>query len=151
MADSAAEESALGGSGGEDARVGGEDLDAATPQALLKELPGAGVDYVVIVHPEPYHDDHRYLEYCLKQDRKRLKGTCLFFADRDDAPKKLAELAKTYSLVAARIHAYVPERLPPFGKPGLKALWAKATDLGLAVQLHFEPRYAAGFEPYIAG
>ncbi|MEO7651008.1 MAG: hypothetical protein ABIZ80_11115, partial [Bryobacteraceae bacterium] len=24
----------------------------------------AKIDHVVIVHPEPYQDDHRYLEYC---------------------------------------------------------------------------------------
>jgi predicted TIM-barrel fold metal-dependent hydrolase len=31
----------------------------------------------------------------------------------------------------------------------LRKLWSMATDHGLAVQLHFEPRYAAGFEPLI--
>jgi predicted TIM-barrel fold metal-dependent hydrolase len=123
--------------------------EAATPQALLKAMEGAGVDHAVIVHPEPYQDSHEYLEYCLKQDKKRLKGTCLFFADRDDAPKKLGALAKKCSLVTLRIHAYAPERQPPFGKAGMKALWKQAADLGLAVQLHFEPRYAPRFEPYI--
>ena len=39
--------------------------------------------------------------------------------------------------------------MPPFGKPELKALWKAAADLGLAVQLHLEPRHAPGFEPYI--
>jgi predicted TIM-barrel fold metal-dependent hydrolase len=52
-------------------------------------------------------------------------------------------------IIAARIHAYAPDRLPPFGKPELRALWKHAGDLGLAVQLHFEPRYAPGFEPLI--
>src|SRR5262249_52111308 len=33
--------------------------------------------------------------------------------------------------------------------PELKALWKQAADLGLAVQLHFEPRHALGFEPLI--
>jgi predicted TIM-barrel fold metal-dependent hydrolase len=123
--------------------------EAATPKALLEAMDGAGVDYTVIVHPEPYQDDHSYLEHCLKQDRKRLKGTCLFFAAREDSPKRLAALAKRCSLVALRVHAYAPERQPPFGKPELKALWKQAADLGLAVQIHFEPRYAPGFEPYL--
>jgi predicted TIM-barrel fold metal-dependent hydrolase len=39
--------------------------------------------------------------------------------------------------------------LPPFGSAELRELWRTATDLGLAVQLHFEPRYAPGFEPLI--
>src|SRR5262245_42604370 len=123
--------------------------DAATPQSLLKAMDGAGVDYAVIVHPEPYQDDHSYLEYCLKVGGKRLKGTCLFFAGRPDAGKKMKELAGKCAVVALRIHAYAPERLPPFGKPELRALWKQAADVGLAVQLHFEPRYAAGFEPLI--
>ena len=33
-------------------------------------------------------------------------------------------------LVAARIHAYDPDRLPPFGKPELRALWKAAGDAG---------------------
>jgi predicted TIM-barrel fold metal-dependent hydrolase len=123
--------------------------DAATPRDLLRAMAGAGVDYAVIVHPEPYQDDHRYLEYCLKQDPKRLKGTCLFFAGRPGSPARMKELARRCAVVALRIHAYAPERLPPFGKPELKALWKQAADLGLGVQLHFEPRYAGGFEPLI--
>ena len=52
-------------------------------------------------------------------------------------------------IVAARIHAYAPERLPPFGKPELRELWRQIADLGIAVQIHLEPRYAPGFEPLI--
>lgn len=124
-------------------------VEAATPQHLLKCMADAGVDFAVVVHPEPYQDEHRYLEYCLKVGKEKLKGTCLFFADRPDAPKRLAGLAKTLPLVAARIHAYNPDRLPPFGKPELRALWTAAGDAGLAVQLHFEPRWAEGFEPLV--
>jgi hypothetical protein len=51
--------------------------------------------------------------------------------------------------VRAVFHAYAPERLPPLGKPQLRALWKQAADLGLGVQLHFEPRHAAGFEPLV--
>src|SRR5688572_7133789 len=39
---------------------------AATPEHLLHCMEGAGVDYAVVVHPEPYQDDHRYLEHCLQ-------------------------------------------------------------------------------------
>lgn len=124
---------------------------ALTPERLLERMDQAGVDFAVIVHPEPYQDDHRYLEHCLRVGGRRLKGTCLFFADRDDAPRRLRELVERLPkrLVALRIHAYAPERLPPFGRPELRTLWKVAADLGLAVQLHFEPRFAAGFEPLI--
>jgi predicted TIM-barrel fold metal-dependent hydrolase len=109
------------------------------------------VDYAVVVHPEPYRDDHRYLEHCLEVGGGKLKGTCLFFADRPGSLDRMADLVKRHGgkIVAARIHAYAPDRLPPFGTPELRALWGRAGDLGLSVQLHFEPRYAPGFEPLI--
>lgn len=123
--------------------------DAATPELLLKCMAGGGVDYAVVVHPEPYQDDHRYLEYCLLTGQGKWKGTCLFFADRPDAAKRMADLAEKLPLVAARIHAYNPDRLPPFGKPELRTYWKAVGEAGLAVQLHFEPRWADGFEPLI--
>src|SRR5262245_47508206 len=54
--------------------------DAATPEHLLDCMKGAGVDYAVVVHPEPYQDDHRYLTHCLEVGKGKLKGTSLFFA-----------------------------------------------------------------------
>ncbi|MDQ3624560.1 MAG: amidohydrolase [Verrucomicrobiota bacterium] len=121
------------------------------PYDALGLMAGAGVDYAVVVHPEPYQDDHRYLDHCLEIGRGKLKGTCLFFAEQPDAARRLRDYAGRHpgQLTAARIHAYNPERLPPFGRPELEALWRTASDLGLAIQLHFEPRYAPGFEPLI--
>ncbi len=123
----------------------------APPELLLACMAGAGVDFAVIVHPEPYQDDHRYLEHCLDTGAGKFKGTGLFFADRPDATTRMAELVRRQPgrIAAARIHAYAPERLPPFGKPELRALWKQAAELGLMIQLHFEPRYAPGFEPLI--
>jgi len=123
--------------------------EAATPEHLLACMKEAGVDFAVVVHPEPYQDDHRYLEHCLGAGKGKLKGTCLLFADRPNTPARLKELAKRLPLVAVRVHAYNPERLPPFGKPELKALWKAATDAGIAVQVQFEPRWAEGFEPLV--
>ena len=126
-------------------------VDPATPEHLLKCMAGAGVDYAVVVHPEPYQDDHRYLEHCLEVGKGKLKGTCLFFAERPGSLDRMTALVKRHEekIVAARIHAYNPDRLPPFGKPEFRALWKHIGELGLAVQLHFEPRYAPGFESLI--
>ena len=125
--------------------------ETATPEHLLKCMEGAGVDWAVVVHPEPYQDDHRYLEHCLQVGKGKLKGTVLVFADRPNSAGQLPNLVKRLgpAIVAVRIHAYAPDRQPPFGRRELRDLWTSATDLGIAVQLHFEPRYAAGFEPYI--
>ena len=125
--------------------------EPATPEHLLRCMAEAGVEDAVVVHPEPYQDDHRYLEHCLAVGKGKLKGTCLFFADRPDSLDRMTELVRKHEgrIVAARIHAYAPMRLPPFGKPELRVFWKHVGDLGLAVQLHFEPRYAPGFEPLI--
>lgn len=120
-----------------------------SPEFLLKLMDGAGVDFAVVVHPEPYQDDHRYLEHCLAVGKGRLKGTLLVFCDRPGSMEKLPDLAKRLPVVTARIHAYSADRLPPFGKPELRRLWQLATDHGLALQLHFTPNHAAGFEPLI--
>jgi len=123
----------------------------ATPEHLLDCMKQGGVDFAVVVHPEPYQDDHRYLSHCLAVGDGKLKGTCLLFAGRPDTATRMAALVKQHpkQIVAARIHAYAPDRLPPFCKPELRDLWKAVTDLGLAIQLHFEPRYAPGFEPLI--
>jgi hypothetical protein len=83
---------------------------AATPEHLLKCMDDAGVDFAVVVHPEPYQDDHRYLEHCLRVVGSRVKGTCLFFADRPGSVDSMARLVKRNpgQIVAARVHAYAP-------------------------------------------
>lgn len=122
---------------------------AATPEDLLSCMEGAGVDFAVVVHPEPYQDDHRYLEHCLALGKGKLKGTALVFADRPESVAQLPGLVKKLDVRTVRVHAYAPDRLPPFGKPELRNLWKVAAELGIMVQLHFEPRYAPGFEPLI--
>ncbi|MDB5340742.1 MAG: hypothetical protein JWN70_6361 [Planctomycetaceae bacterium] len=123
--------------------------EVATPEHLLQCMTDAKVDYAIVVHPEPYQDDLRYLEHCLQVGKGKLKGTALVFADRDGSLKQLPDLCRRVPIVAVRVHAYLADRLPPFGKPELQKLWKMATDLNLAVQLHFQPQFAAGFEPYI--
>ena len=123
--------------------------EPATPEQLLQCMHDAHVDYAIVVHPEPYQDDHRYLEHCLQVGKGKLKGTLLLFSDREGSLEKLPDLCHRLDVVSVRVHAYAPDRLPPFGKPELRKLWQLATDHGLAVQLHFEPRYASGFEPLI--
>ena len=121
----------------------------ATPEHLLDCMREAGVDYAVVVHPEPYQDDHRYLEHCLEVGKGKLKGTLLLFADREGSLDKMPELCRKLAVVSAAGARLRPDRLPPFGKPELRRLWQLAGDHGLAVQLHFQPRYAPGFEPLI--
>ncbi|MDP6115178.1 MAG: amidohydrolase family protein [Planctomycetota bacterium] len=108
----------------------------------------AGISGAVLVHCEPYLDDHRYTLHCLAQEPKRLKGTCLFAPHDSEGPAKMAALiekAGPGTIVAFRIHAYRDDGIPDFESPELKALWGRAVELGLCVQLHFAPRYAGAF------
>lgn len=123
--------------------------EVASPEYLLECMDAAGVAYAIVVHPEPYQDDHRYLQHCLDIGRGRLKGTVLVFADRPGSLDRMPQLCRDMDVIAVRVHAYAPGRLPPFRSPELRRLWQMATELGIAVQLHFEPRYARGFEPLI--
>ncbi|MBA3312193.1 MAG: amidohydrolase family protein [Planctomycetota bacterium] len=123
----------------------------ATPERLLELMDAAGVDFAVIVHPEPYQDDHRSLEHCLDVGNGRLKGVCHFFAHANDSVQRMIDLVRRRpgQIVALRIHAYAPERLPKFDSAELRTLCRAAADLGLALQLHFEPRYATALEPLV--
>jgi predicted TIM-barrel fold metal-dependent hydrolase len=117
----------------------------------------AGIDHVIVVHPEPYQDDHRYLGYCFENERPRglFKGTCLFDPLDPATPKRMADIVKQYPgrIVALRIHAMnapgtAPSKTGPIKDrdlrdPAMKATWRAAAKLGLAIQMHFAPHHAA--------
>ena len=117
---------------------------------------GAGIDHVVIVHPEPYQDDHRYLEYCFAHEPAPgfFKGTCLFDPVAADTPARMAALVRRNPkrIVALRIHETRAPGTPPLAAgpikdralrtPAMHTTWRAAADLGLAIQMHFLPAYA---------
>jgi predicted TIM-barrel fold metal-dependent hydrolase len=117
----------------------------------------AGIDHVIIVHPEPYQDDHRYLEYCFANERPRglFKGTCLFDPIDPATPGRMRDLVRRNSgrIVALRVHASNGPGEPPqrggairnrdLREPAIKGAWRAAADLGLAIQMHFAPHHAA--------
>ena len=75
--------------------------------AYLKRLDEEGIDRAVIVHPEPYGDDHRLMLDCLKREPQRLRGTSLFYPKDPEAPAKLAALVKKEPhIVSTRFHAH---------------------------------------------
>ena len=122
----------------------------------LEFVKQAGIDHVILVHPEPYQDDHRYLSYCLENEKPQglFKGTCLFDPIDPATPKRMQELVKRHpkKIVAIRIHAVnapgeAPVKSGPIKNrdlrdPAMKATWRAAAKLGLAVQMHFLPHHA---------
>lgn len=116
----------------------------------------AAINHVIVVHPEPYQDDHRYLSYCFEQESPRglFKGTCLFDPIDPATPKRMQEIVKRHPgrIVAIRIHAMnAPGEAPvrsgaiknrDLRDPAMKTVWRAAAKLGLAIQLHFLPHHA---------
>ena len=113
----------------------------------------AGIDHAVIVHPEPYQDDYRYLEYCFTQEPSPgfFKGTCLFDPTAHDTPDRIAALVgiNPRRIVALRIHETHKAGTPSLSEgpikdrdmqsPAMKATWRRCRQLGLAIQMHFLP------------
>ena len=121
---------------------------------MRKLIASAGLAHSIIVHPEPYQDDHRYLEYCLAHEPRPgyFKGTCLFDPFREDSISRLRALADRWPrrIVAMRIHAMsmTPESTGPIRNRDLKdprmaACWRALGSMGVGVQMHFIPGQAA--------
>lgn len=129
---------------------------AQTVEAYEDFVRQSGIDHAVIVHPEPYQDDHRYLEYCFAHEPSPgfFKGTCLFDPISSETPSRMEALAKKHPnrIVALRIHQMRKPGAPPetggaikdrdMHHPALRTTWSKAGQLGFAIQMHFLPFYA---------
>ena len=116
----------------------------------------ARIDHAVIVHPEPYQDDHRYLEYCLAHEPSKgfFKATCLFDPLDPQTPRRMQALVKRNParIVALRIHEIHAAGTPStrtgairdrdLADPQMAVTWRAAHDLGLGIQMHTIPHYA---------
>ena len=116
----------------------------------------AGIDHTIIVHPEPYQDDHRYLEYCFENEPSPMffKGTCLFDPTNPDTLKKMPELVERNPnrIVALRIHCNRERGEPPTTSGAIRDrdlthemirhTIRTAHSLGLAIQFHIIPAHA---------
>jgi L-fuconolactonase len=125
-------------------------------EQYVKFAPEAHIDHAVIVHPEPYQDDHRYLEYSFAHEPSPgfFKGTCLFDPIDPETPKRMQELVKRNPgrIVALRIHETHAAGTPSttsglirdrdLKNPQMAVTWRAAHELGLAIQIHCIPHYA---------
>lgn len=117
----------------------------------------AGINYTVIVSPEPYQDDMRYLEYCLTRGPSPgfFKGTCLFDPIKPDTPARLQELVRRNPgrIASLRIHELHaagtpstvtgPIRDRDLTDPRVETTWRATHDLGLSMLIQLIPHYAA--------
>lgn len=104
------------------------------------------IDRAVLVHPEPYGDDHRLVLEYLEKEPERFRATSLFYPKDPDAPAKLAALVTQQpKIISTRFHALrgKTQYLDSFDDPGVRALWDSAAQHNLIVELHIGPDYAA--------
>lgn len=119
---------------------------SADPLAdYLERMASEGIDRAVLVHPEPYGDDHRLVLDCLERVPDRLLATSLFYPKDEAAPQKLTDLVSQYpKIISTRFHAHRGKvhYLDSFHDPGVRALWQTAGELGLIIELHIGPNFA---------
>ena len=122
-------------------------------ESHLTLVESAGLAHSVIVHPEPYQDDHRYLEYCFAHEPRAgyFKGVCLFDPLREDTPRRVRSLMEGWPkrIVAMRIHEtqIMPEAGGPIRNrdmkdPRMLACWKALAAMGLGIQMHSIPAQA---------
>jgi predicted TIM-barrel fold metal-dependent hydrolase len=121
-------------------------MDVDPLVAYVKQMEEEGIDRAVLVHPEPYGDDHRLVLECQERKPDRVRITSLFYPKDPDATSKLSDLvAKQPKVVATRFHAHQGKEqyLDSFSDANVVAIWETAIDLGLIIELHIGPDYAA--------
>jgi predicted TIM-barrel fold metal-dependent hydrolase len=127
----------------------------------VKLVQAADLAHSIIVHPEPYQDDHRYLEYCFAHEPRPgyFKGTCLFDPFREDTPGRVRALVERWPkrIVAMRIHEVkmTPEAVGPIRNRDMKdlrmlAFWKSLAGLGVGIQMHFIPGQAGNIHALAA-
>jgi predicted TIM-barrel fold metal-dependent hydrolase len=121
--------------------------------AFLKQAPVRGA---VVVHPEPYQDDHRILDFIFAREPspRFFKATCLFDPIDPATPGRMEALSRKHPgrIVGIRIHEVHKPGTPPstggpikdrdFADPGMKNVFRAARRLKIAVQFHLIPYYA---------
>lgn len=104
-----------------------------------------GIDRAVVVHPEPYGDDHRLVRDAIARHPDLFRAVSLFYPRDPEAPEKLHALVREVpQFVATRFHAHRGKEmyLDSFADPGVRALWERAAAMGQIIELHIGPNYA---------
>jgi predicted TIM-barrel fold metal-dependent hydrolase len=77
----------------------------------------SGLTGAVVVHPEPYQDDHSYLEYCFTNEPRKdfFKGTVLFDPLNPETPRRIDRLREKWPgrITALRVHRNAEPSKPP--------------------------------------
>ena len=130
-----------------------ENLSADPLTDYVKRMDDEGIGRAILVHPEPYGDDHRLVLDCQEREPDRVRITSLVYPKDPDAARKLTDLvAKEPKVISTRFHAHrgKEQYLDAFSDANVIAIWEKAIDLKLIVELHIGPNYARQVDAVIA-
>lgn len=111
----------------------------------LARMEREGIDRAVLVHPEPYGDDHALVCEAIARHPDRFRAVSLFYPKDPAAPDKLHALVRAVpQFVATRFHAHRGKEmyLDSFADSGVRALWERAAAMGQIIELHIGPNYA---------
>lgn len=119
----------------------------------MQRMSEEGIDRAVLVHPEPYGDDHRLALDCVARHPDLFRTTALFYPKDPGSPRKLELLLQENPgmLVAHRFHGHEGKRsyLDSFSDQTVRDLWEVAGSAGIINELHIDSSYAAQVEPLI--
>jgi predicted TIM-barrel fold metal-dependent hydrolase len=130
--------------------------------AFVKE---ARLDHTVLVQPEPYQDDEKYIEYCFTREPSPgyFKATCLYDPIDPVTPARIEALVKRNPgrIVGMRVHELHAPDTPSttsgaikdrdLKNPAMKSVFKKLEESGLMVQVQLIPYYAPQLGALAAG
>ncbi len=129
------------------AYVPGPEMRHADPvAAYLEDMRRGGIDRAVLVHPEPYGDDHGLVLDALQREPERFRAVAHMLPNNPGAAQRLQELVKRERrFVAARLHLHRGKEMyfSSFQNESVRAIWRSVADLGLIMELHIGPNVAA--------
>jgi predicted TIM-barrel fold metal-dependent hydrolase len=128
-------------------------LHADPLSVYLDQMQQEGIDRAVLVHPEPYGDDHRLVLDALHREPDRLRACAHVLPGNPGAAERLTALAKAEArIVATRFHLHrgKTQYFASFDDAGVRSVWRAAAELGLIVELHIGPDVAEQTRALIA-
>ena len=115
-----------------DPRASYRPLAEGSVERLRREMDSAGVDRAVTISPWPYRWDMRYVLDVLPANRSWLAVAVLIDPRSADGPQRLARYFDDHGVSGLRIHGRTFD-LGPYDDPATTPLWAKAAELGIAL------------------
>jgi predicted TIM-barrel fold metal-dependent hydrolase len=130
-----------------------EDMQHDDPVATyLDVMRASGIDRAVLVHPEPYGDDHSLVLEGLRREPDRFRAVAHMLPNNPGAAERLAALVKREPrFIAARLHRHrgKDHYFASFADKSVRAIWRTAAELGLIIELHIGPDEVPRARPLI--